>query len=123
MEEIGLFPSYPQWVLDGFIIPDDVVQGRIKKATKNPENPVKASEVLRKVDIPVPPEVLHYVAELCRSMCLSILVLDGPQESYTLELGGRERIYANPDMGPITQASITRIDGLLTTRLKWREAA
>lgn len=122
MEDLPFF-SDDQWILDGFVLPESVIQERIGRASKDSEAPVQVTDVVRKVDVAVPTEVYEYVAELCRSMCLSVLILHGPDGSHTFELGGRSRIYADAKLGSAGNANVRRIDSLNITQIRWEEAA
>lgn len=118
-------PLFPEddWISDGFLLPHSVIDSRLASTSNTTEKPLKAADVVRNCDIPVPLDVYEFVAELTRKHCLLILNLRGPHGCFQVRMGGRERIYIDPEMPQAKNPTIKRMDSVQITQISWGEAA
>ncbi len=115
--------SEEEWISDGFILPDSVIASRLADLGQNSETKLTAADVVRKCDVPVPRDIYDFVAELTRNRCLLLLNLSGPNGCFHVKMGGRERIYVDPNMPDAKNPTIKRMDSFQITQISWDEAA
>lgn len=119
MFEAPLVSQQDDWIDDGFVIPDEIIEQRLQQS---PDARTRA-DVVRNVDVPVPAEIFHYVRELARCRSLLVLVLNTPNGNYSFRPHDRSRIYIDPDAQALTKERIHHMESVQVTQISWNSAA
>jgi hypothetical protein len=118
-----LFSSKPQWVTDGFLLPSSETGPRLERQQAKSDKNLTLRDVVRSTDKGVPEAVFGYVSELCRHNCLKLLLIKNPEGEFLFTQRGKGRIYIDPDLPPIQDSDVRRMDRFGFTEVSWTLAA